>query len=252
MDEVENIKEFYHSFFSNCETTECCNQYNLIEGYDRQKDEDPRVHLYNNALLYTEEYFNNDKRILIVGQERSGKPLHNPEIITEPIYIWNNIHWRATLFTSIKFNMDISIDDMLYMENNVEKKKENERLIVYENLKFDFAFTNYYKCGFSKNGEHKSGKNIHTKEIKENCYYCFIKEIDYLKPNVIVIQGHFMPDKLFEDLEIINKYENVDVYLWRNKNAYVITTYHPAYQKCNWFKYRKSLYNVIDKYKFYL
>lgn len=78
-----------------------------------------------------------------------------------------------------------------------------------EHLKH-YALTNLYKCAFGK--PEKSRNLTHTPQMQRECYKIFLKEIDILKPDIIVIQVVTnRPSGLWA--EMLNKYGKQEILL---------------------------------------
>lgn len=238
-DEIDNL---YSSFFDRCRKTNCCGQSNLSLKYEN--------HLYNHALMITENYFRTKHKILLIGQEKREESNDNVKIYTydqQHVAGRGRNHWRETIRTVLKFQNDIANSEIL-------------GLSIYKFSKYssncEFAFTNYYKCAFSTNGDF-SKDLIHTEEMKHNCKNCLKKEIEILEPDLIIMQGIELPDIMdtFKSCDILMEgqepIENCKMYKCKtakNRVIYLVRTYHPA-SSYHYKDYMNLLFNMIDKYK---
>lgn len=235
-DKVKKINDFYNSFFAECKKIDRCGQ----SKYNTNKKEE---HCYNHGLIFTKNFFDSKNRLLIIGQERKEESQSFPHT-----YIFDSKmtrHWRGTLITVIKIFNKIQTEEIKGI--NVEKigKLLNG---------CDFAFTNYYKCGFSINGNF-SGDMIHNDLMIENCGICLKKEIELLRPKLIIKQGVTIPsiEKLFDKHAQMeykeNRYKNCKMFECEYSDGekfYIINSYHPS--RYWWWRTLKVFCEMIDYY----
>lgn len=273
MSRYEQIKQelnlAYNDFYSKCETIKRCPEVFNKEFIDKQ--------LFNYAARLVDGYGeNNSKRLLVVGLEIAGnrkESVDNLELVDK---VNVNTHWFATMLTVIKFYYNFDNAKM----KQLEKSKE-ELLELYNNIvknKLNFAFTDYLKCGLS-NDKEKMQKNVtRFKCMFENCAVLMAKEIQILKPDLIVFQNIDIFDYLNANCNNIikkednpiyekdlykDKNENIEMKLWEckllNENSnfikkfYSIESYFPrsTFLSTNNIDAMEELYEFIDKYKMF-
>lgn len=180
-------------------------------------------------------------KILVIGKEPVFPKGYIGEKIIfqvkEPVTMAEaeyNDHYLRTFYTIAKL---LDVDDMpkTYLKNDVGQEK-------YEYLRHKFAFTNFYKCVFSDSIKHTDKKT--TKLMEKNCTEILIKEIECLKPDIVIFQGKnhktFWEKKItckeieHQDIIVQSKSRkcryNQGLYFAKSENHafYVIDSYHPT------------------------
>ena len=267
------LNSTYKKYFDECKKTNRCPQIFDEDFVDKQ--------LFNYAASLNEGYGDSDssKKLLVVGLEIAGNrkaQIDKIEIIekTDP-----NKHWFWTMLTAIKFYYDINNEEMKELElkgnNEYGKMKEMYNDIVRN--KYNFAFTDYLKCGLS-NDKNRKQKNVKRFTCMwENCANLLLEEIKILKPDLIILQNIDIFDYLIRisslNIKIINnqpiyekdlfkdKGNNIEMKLWKcelhdekekiTKQFYIIESYFPRskFLSTNKIDGMQELYNFIDKYK---
>ena len=239
----EELEKVYKEHFDKCQEHNYCEQKQLA-------DEAEQSYQYSRAAKVGCEYKKQDVQVLIIGQEQ---PKVREENFSPPSTTATNQHWKRTLLTIAKcLGKDYS--DLEKLENSKDMTE------LYEYAK-KFAFTNIYKCGFSKDGKWSGSSVKHNTFMAKNCSQLFLKEIEILKPDLIIKQGKWNSDcieGIFEkngkgtQIKFENQNMNISLYKYENyyfdKPLYVIYAYHPTCKNPNWYKHRKSLYNCIEKF----
>ena len=189
-----------------------------------------------------EKYGRNIPKIFVVGQEPvfpknySGKEIvfnvEEPCTMSDAEY---NDHYLRTFYTVAKLLLsEENIPKSYFIKDMADEK--------YEELRHSFFMTNYYKCVFTDDIK-RSNKNPST-EMEKNCAGILIKEINKLKPDIVIIQGknhktfwknisYKVVDGPVVDVvrynESSKKYEQ-GLYIAETKSHcfYIIDSYHPT------------------------
>ena len=135
-----------------------------------------------------------------------------------------------------------------------------------DKLHEEFALTNHYHCAFKKS---KNNHGVKTSDLQwENCASLVRRELEILRPHIIVLQAgwsakkssksqvridgikyYFDPEKwtITEDNEVFGLYlaENTK----KHEKCYVIGSYHPSFSKWNNDEYLLPLQKRIRKVK---
>lgn len=180
MDYIKELNEFYDNIYVN----------GVCPYYEECKT-DCKYSLNFYRCRVGKDYGKDIPKILVVGKEPVFPNPYNGEEITyqveEPCTMEGagyNDHYLRTFYTVARL---ILSDDELpksYLKNDMAFEK-------YENLRHCFAMTNYYKCVFT-NDPKRSDKETST-EMERNCADILIKEIDMLKPDIVIMQGKGHP-----------------------------------------------------------
>lgn len=183
------------------------------------------------------EYENAKTKIMFVGKEAPNecKKVSSPAKVREVRA--NNRHYLGLYYTALLILTDIIPDNT-----------KQSTLIEYEGLEEQYCLTNYYKCAFKKKGEKNKIHGVTTNsKMKQYCPALLRKEIDLLRPDIIVIQGKFTgkafwDEKMGEIYKIVttgqqifpnsDKKGNITLYKYRyrdsNKPLYILWGFHPA------------------------
>lgn len=237
---VSKLNEMYNEIYCNgiCSSYEYC-----------KKDCKYSLNFYRCRV--GKDYGKNIPKILIVGKEPVFPKSYNNEKIIyqveEPYTMKDagyNDHYLCTFYTVARLLLS---DDKLpksYLKDDMAFER-------YEKLRHCFAMTNYYKCVFT-NDSKRSGKGT-SKEMEQNCADILIKEIDTLKPDIVIIQGKNHPtfwgnieyrlvndvdSPVFTTVSYKNKTCQSEQGLYyaetSNHGFYVIDSYHPTQQGGFW------------------
>lgn len=191
---VSKLNEMYNEIYCNgiCSSYEYC-----------KKDCKYSLNFYRCRV--GKDYGKNIPKILIVGKEPVFPKSYNNEKITyqveEPCTMKDagyNDHYLRTFYTVARLLLS---DDKLPKSY----RKDDMAFERYEELRHCFAMTNYYKCVFTDDPK-RSGKET-SEEMERNCADILTKEIDALKPNIVIIQGKghptFWDKKIKYDKDVI-------------------------------------------------
>ena len=270
MNEIDDLKTIYDNFFKNCEVGHYCDkEIDSDKIIDCKYKELQTMYEHNYVKSYslniTKSYFTNTNRLLIIGQEKRDVKQYEFEEYDKDHRIPHpdkqNKHWIGTLMTVIKFNNNELTEEEL---NDIQITKLcDENFVEYcdkNNLDIDFAFTNYFKCAFTHTKEWTD--MWHSPEMCKNCGKLLYKEINELKPNLIIKQGKFANQFFKEYYNLVEidqkpkekiKNKNYKMFLYRSQYDngeyfYIIDAYHPCCKCFNWQTHKKYLYDLIDKY----
>lgn len=195
-------------------------------------------------------------KIMFVGKEgvNSAQKIESPQKVSEARH--NNSHYFGTILTLAY--MLKKIDGNMFVKEN----KSQEFLSNFDYLCSKMCLTNYYKCAFRDDDKNH---NIRTNgKMKKHCPIILAREIETLKPNIIIIQGKFTTRQFYENelLKIcktiqknpiykssrfyisVDKYEYVD----SKEPLYIIWSYHPS-SHGHWDSSLKELKSAIDAIK---
>jgi len=207
-------------------------------------------------LKLGENYGNNIPKIMFVGKEgvNPATEIETPEKVSKVLY--NNSHYFGTILTLAY--MLKKIDD----KGLVKENKNQKFLSQFDYLCSNMCLTNYYKCAYIDEKRHGVKVN---KTMKQNCPIILSREIEILKPNIIIIQGKFTT-KLFYEIELlkivrpipnnpvynstntykisVDKYEYID----SNEPLYIVWSYHPS-SHGHWDNSINELKSAINEIK---
>lgn len=191
---------------------------------------------YENRLRFYRvrvgSHYNDESiKVLIVGLEDVGSnnayTCHEPCTMKEAGY---NPHYLRTFYTVAH----ILLDENKWPTDYIQDIRQHR----FEKLRHRFAMTNYYKCVFSNNDK-RTGKK-HTKEMEQNCSEHLQKEIEMLKPDIVILQGknhrHFWKSIRYSEVcrsKININSKTYDLGLYKacslmDKPVYIIDSYHPT------------------------
>ena len=183
------------------------------------------------------EYENAEIRIMFVGKEapNDSKSVTSPAKVREVRS--DNRHYFGLYYTALLILSDI-------VPNNTKQST----LVEHEGLEEQDCLTNYYKCAFKKKDEKDKIHGIATNsKMKKYCPILLTKEIDLLRPDIVVIQGKFTGKAFWDEkkgklYEIVttgqqifpdsDKEEDITLYKYQyrdtNKPMYILWGFHPA------------------------
>lgn len=241
-EKINEIEKVYNDFFGECEKTNRCGQVDLKKEFDKN------TVMYDHGIQFSENYFDMKYKILVVGLSSRGSI--NEKARCVKLDPGKYPHWKGTALVSILFNNEkLSNDEMDDIEKNIEKRTE-----LCQNT--EFAFTDFYKCAFSKDGTHHDDVKYSTK-MQNNCLELFKKEIEFLDPSLILVQGinnKKIIDIVFGDSgeEIPYDDGNERMGMWKygfnGKAIYVIISPFPANQthpNSQWNTIKFNVYELI-------
>lgn len=239
-DYVKDLNEMYDSFYKNgcnynsCSNCMCESPANIKFDYAARVGED-----YGKTSAY---------KVLVVGKESKNKHV-TVEKPADDISKSSNTHYRGTLYTLA-----------LLLTNEVPESTSVNDLRKYNDLLKRFCLTNYFKCAFRKCDENKKGKipvrGLPANQfMKDACCKLLLREIEILEPDIVIMQGKFMSELLWDALEKEGYEciygENTPTSLYRytlnGRSLYVLWDYHPAYPK--WIKHKQRLIEAISVFK---
>lgn len=246
--QVETLKkelnEMYRKAFENCEK---CNYEHCSA---RRKKSKCKIK-YDYAAHLGEKYDEGEYKVLCVGKEGYGEhkevenaiPIFNPDTNKKCA----NPHYLGTIYTLAL------LDGKEPASATFGDLKEFNKIHEY------YCLTNYFKCAFLK--ENDDPKNVHglsvTKYMKDHCYEILLKEIEILKPDLVVIQGKFTTNPFWNALE--KEYEaeilyenakgNISLYKYtlKNQTFCILWSNHPA--SWVWTKTLDDFKKAIDTFK---
>ena len=238
----KELKAIYDELFDKCKTCNACNTDELIKKSEKH-------YLYSYAAKVGSNYDNSPLKILVIGQEQ---PKNRESVFSSPSDTAANPHWERTLLTIAKC---LKYDD----NNTLNSLEESKDMTKLYKLTTDFAFTNIYKCAFSKDGNWSGSSVIHNNNMAKECSKLFLKELDILKPDLIIKQGKWNSDEIEKginknDNKKIYKNKDINISLYKynyfpDKPLYVIYSYHPTCRNPNWHNHKYALYECIDCFK---
>ena len=189
-------------------------------------------------------------KILVVGQEDVGEGKKytccEPCTMEEAGY---NPHYLKTFYSVAHILLDDKDLPKGYNKDDMSQSK-------YENLRHSFSLTNYYKCVFS-DSTNKSGVN-HSKAMEKHCSEHLIKEIEMLKPDILILQGKGHPtfwnrieysevEKTKRIFSINNNDYELGLYeaIINDKKTYIVDSYHPTARGNIWDKTSEYLAELL-------
>ena len=188
-------------------------------------------------------------KILVVGQEDVGEgekyTCCEPFTMEEAGY---NPHYLKTFYSVAQILMDDKDLPKGYNKDDMSQSK-------YENLRHSFSLTNHYKCVFS-DSTNNSGVN-HSKTMEKYCSEHLIKEIEMLKPDILILQGGLPTfwkriissevEKAERKFSINNKNYKLRLYeaIINDKRTYIVDSYHPTAWGNIWGKTSEGLSELL-------
>ena len=123
-------------------------------------------------------------KIFIVGREPVFPKNYNGQKITytveEPCSLADagyNSHYLRTFYTVAK----------LVLKDNFPRSFNKNDMKLFEDIRHCFFLTNFFKCVFTDDTG-RSGKDVND-NMRKNCSKILLKEIEILKPDIIILQG---------------------------------------------------------------
>lgn len=240
-DKIKEIENIYNIFFSKCIKKNCCKQQEMCKEFSNN-------FLYDHGIIFSPNYFGQKHKILVVGLEKRGKMQCKSEC--KILDSGNNPHWKGTALEIILFNNEnLTNEEMEQLENNEKMRQDKCNTSEY-------AFTDFYKCAFSKD-EKFSGNMKHTKEMLCNCKKLFKKEIDWLSPEFIIVQGINNKDIIdyslgSDGIEVLYddgmEKQGIWKYTLAEREVYVLITPFPTHRtsiEYQWNNIKYDIYNMI-------
>lgn len=201
-------------------------------------------------------------KIMFVGKEGV-----NPDTeIKQPEKVSNvsndNTHYFGTIHTLAYILKRISKDD--FCNSSIINKSS---LSEFDDLSDKFCLTNYFKCAFRN--EDDGNHDVKTNTVmKKNCPIILTKEIEILKPNILIMQGKFSTAKFYgkrgtllgicnyskDESETLNTIceskcnISIDKYIYNETKEplYIIWSYHPCAHGSTWFNTLPEFQKSID------
>ena len=245
----EKIEIMYNDFFRKCKNTNCCGQKELFDEYDHS-------FLYDRGIEHSKNYENAKFKVLVVGMESRGcmDADNKYESVLNP-GSGKGLHWICTVLEIIRATNEFDDNKMDELE---EEYSEREK--VCKGL--DYAFTDYFKCAFSKNGDFSNDTCKH-KELGINCSELFKQEIELLKPNLVIVQGINSKEIIDESnlgIDKVIKQSNKDarIGIWEYQlnsglKFKMLITPFPMHRSNNevllWNNIKYEIYKLIDEAK---
>ena len=209
------------------------------------------------------DYGINIPKIMFVGKEgvNQATTIENPAKVSEVKS--NNTHYFGTIHTMVYILKYISPDE--FCDKDIINQSS---LSKFDKLCSKFCLTNYYKCAFRDrlDGNH----NVETNNtMKKNCPIVLTKEIEILKPTILIMQGKFSTAKFYgKKGTLLNicqpcskETENFNSNLKNQKGSisvgkyiynetkeplYIIWGYHPCAHGNTWFNTLNKFQSAID------
>ena len=203
----------------------------------------PKKFLCDYATRVGENYGQHFPKVVVLGQE--GHNYHSEHTLpVDDIRNENNLHYRRTLYTLVKLFTWKEPDN----ESTAALKQYNKCLT-------EFCLTNYYKCAFAPSNKPVS-KLKHSEAMQEHCGILLLDELNLLQPDLLIVQGKFVPswlwDKLIDQEAVLYQNKNASVALYRHRNdpgRYVLDSYHPTGCGGWWLKTKQDLMNALCKFR---
>lgn len=177
MDYVNKLNEMYDKIYFN----ESCE--NRCEHWEKCKPNEPIKFCFDRVKV-GKEYGTIYPKILFSGLEGKHDDKGNYRItkISNPSQDATNSH-----YVGVRYVLSYLLSNLLGETPPVNadiSELSNERFVEY--LKH-YCLTNIYKCAF---GETNNSRGLtHTKGMQDECYKIFLREIDILRPEILVIQA---------------------------------------------------------------
>lgn len=241
---IEIIDNMYNDFFNVCKMHNRCQQICLMNKYNHG-------FLYDRAMQYSKNYLESNVKVMVVGMESRGIMHAGKDYECKTLDPGINMHWKATALEIIKAIKGYDNNKMSEIEENFELRKKECKDCAY-------AFTDFYKCAFAKNGKF-SGDLQRNNCMKKNCALLLKQEIELMKPNLIIFQGIDGKESIEnafnakgKQLHIVRKSKK-RFGLWEYKTkyskVYVIVTPFPQNRFKSGFEWRdtnEKIYEMIE------
>lgn len=182
-------------------------------------------------------------KVLVVGKESivAHTTIEQP---VDNIFDAPNSHYRGTLYTLA-----------LVLTESFPRSTAIQDLKDYNYLLKQFCLTNYFKCAF-RQGD--SVRDIPVNNYMENsCYKLLMREIEILKPDIVIVQGKFTSKPFWNALEqggsecIYGADSPISLYRYsvNGHSLCVLWGYHPASSR--WHTNLDELKKAIARFKVY-
>lgn len=176
---VKQLDEMYDEIYCN----ESCG--NRCEHWEKCKPNDPNepVKFYFDRVKVGKEYGTIYPKILFAGLEGvHGKVVdYRISQIIEPSLTAFNNHYKGVRYV-LSYLLSKFTDNTPPQNSSSDELNQEQ---YNEHLKH-YCLTNLYKCAFGK--PDKNSGLTHTVEMQNECYKIFLKEINLLRPDIVVIQ----------------------------------------------------------------
>lgn len=246
--QVETLKkelnEMYQTAFENCRK---CN----YKKCSARKLSYKQKIKYDYAVHIGEKYDEGKYKVLCVGKEGTDdhKTVENTISISDPQIRHDNVHYLGTIYT------------LALLEGENPQSTKYSDLEKYKDIHKQFCLTNYFKCAFTEENEKEDkvrGLSVNS-SMKSECFKILLKEIEILKPNLVIIQGKFTTDPFWKALEKEHKakilYKNAESnpdislykYTLKSRAFCVLWSYHPASPK--WHKTLPQFKEALEMFK---
>lgn len=245
---MEELEKLYDSYYLKnngiCQYYGECSEEAIKEGYVKGYNSDYAAKVGENYVLKVCE---KNIRIVIAGQEA----LYKKQYLEPPARLieWEvkvNQHYQETykiLCEMLNYNWKYDSDEKIgrTQDSAVYRNKQDAVLTAY-------TLTNLYRCAFKKNKEDTQAEH-YTKQT-ENCTEIFRKELDILKPNVLVIQNNKFKAKgiYSEAVQPTDYTANDKLYYDTANDCYIIEMYHPAVHDGRLYKKSVEEFREAVKY----
>ncbi|MBO5332990.1 MAG: hypothetical protein J6B37_02615 [Clostridia bacterium] len=216
---VKQLNEMYDEIYCN----KSCG--NRCEHWEKCKPKDPNkpVKFYFDRVKVGKEYGTIYPKILFAGLEGVHGEVEDLRIteISEPSLTKYNPHYKGVRYVLSYLLANLSNETPPINA----KKSELSKDMFVEHLKH-YCLTNIYKCAF---GLPKDITGLtHTEEMKNECFKIFLKEIEVLHPEIVVIQiAKNAPDNLWNSM--IKAYGNKEELLKRAERNAKTSAYRLKY-----------------------
>ncbi len=174
---INQLNEMYDKTYNNSSCGNCCPHW------DKCKPDEP-VKFYFDRVKVGEEYGTSHPKILFSGLEGKYGEVSDyriPEIF-KPSLDANNSHYIGVRYV-LSYLLSKLSNETTPINADVSELSADK---FVEQLKH-YCLTNIYKCAF---GSPENSRGLtHTKVMKTECYKIFLKEIDILRPDFVVIQA---------------------------------------------------------------
>lgn len=176
---VKQLDEMYDGIYCN----ESCG--NRCEHWEKCKPNDPNkpVKFYFDRVKVGKEYGTIYPKILFAGLEGVYGQVVDyriPQIIEPSLTAFNN-HYKGVRYV-LSYLLSKFTDNTPPQNSSSDELNQEQ---YNEHLKH-YCLTNLYKCAFGK--PDKNSGLTHTVEMQNECYKIFLKEINILRPDIVVIQ----------------------------------------------------------------
>jgi len=208
------------------------------------------VHQFYKAKLGSRYGKDGRLRVMFVGKEGTSQGVLSGYEIGEPIPVGDaekrNSHYFGTIYTAA-----------LLLDETKPSSFIREDLLSLSEIHHCFCLTNYFKCAFKAEEKHS---NVRTAaKMGKNCAKILLREIDVLRPQVIVMQGKFYHRSFWKMLKGAEAYSYDEEADWDPGNGVSLTwhrypdnepfcfiwSYHPSAPAHHWHKSLDDLHTAL-------